>query len=217
MDKINKAMNMDKGPDSRRPEPSVHLKCDICGKQFNNSAIMKYHKTTMHKAEKENQDSRKCDICNKQFNNTAYLKVHKEIIHRTNQEKLKCEVCGKEFNNRAIMRDHKTRMHKTDQEKRAIKPNNSESDPESSNAKSPKNKHESVTSPKHTENRKTHNTSKCDICDKQFNNKAYLIVHKERIHKINQEKRATRHKGDECESESSDTKSLKNHELNHKK
>ena len=115
------------------------------------------------------------------------------------------------------MRDHKTRMHKTDQEKRATKPNNSESDPESSNAKSPKNKHESATSPKHTENRKTHNTSKCDICDKQFNNKAYLIVHKERIHKINQEKRATRHKGDECESESSDTKSLKNHELNHKK
>jgi len=95
------------------------------------------------------------------------------------------------------MRDHKTRMHKTDQEKRATKPNYYESDSESSNTKSPKNKHESVTSPKQTENRKNHNTSKCDICDKQFNNKAYLIVHKERIHKINQEKRATRHKGDE--------------------
>ena len=60
MNKINKAMNMDKEPDSRRSEPSVHLKCDICGKQFNNSAIMKYHKTTMHKAEKENQDCCKC-------------------------------------------------------------------------------------------------------------------------------------------------------------
>ena len=58
MDKINKAMSMDKEPNSRRPEPSVNLKCDICGKQFNNSAIMKYHKTMMHKADQEKRTTK---------------------------------------------------------------------------------------------------------------------------------------------------------------
>ena len=53
MDKINKAMSMDKEPNSRRPEPSVYPKCDICGKQFNNRAILRFHKVMMHKTDQE--------------------------------------------------------------------------------------------------------------------------------------------------------------------
>ena len=38
---------------SRRPEPSINLKCDICGKQFNNRAIMRHHITMKHKTDHE--------------------------------------------------------------------------------------------------------------------------------------------------------------------
>ena len=40
----------------------------------------------------------------------------------------------------------------------------------------------------HKADQENHDSRKCDICNKQFNNKSYLKIHKEIIHKINQEK-----------------------------
>lgn len=75
--------------------------CEICGKSFINSTILKYH-STVHTGK-----SFSCDVCEKSFTCSSSLVKHKKLVHQRVYSSI-CSHCGKRFTTESTLKDHIT-------------------------------------------------------------------------------------------------------------
>ena len=90
---------------------AIHLnqkrfKCLICGKGFNTSGLLCYHKKHSHGPGNPAKREKiyPCKFCGKKFSKQYYVSVH--IKGHLNKKEYKCTLCGKEFNARANLKVH---------------------------------------------------------------------------------------------------------------
>lgn len=75
-------------------------RCDVCGKGFMTSAILKRHKIDVHVKEKAHQ----CTTCGKAFSQKSACRAH-ERIH-TGERPYECSACGKAFAQKSNLNVH---------------------------------------------------------------------------------------------------------------
>jgi hypothetical protein len=88
------------------PKQKQFKLCPDCGKSV---TFLKYHRETMHSAEKD-----KCPKCELEFSNIHYLKYHIKNVH----EKVPCPQCGKLFGLGKGMSRHIDTQHTSNDEKK---------------------------------------------------------------------------------------------------
>ncbi|XP_044743035.1 zinc finger protein 208-like [Chrysoperla carnea] len=147
---------------------SMEYKCEVCGKKFNQTALLRKH-SVVHKSEKKyecgichmaftrvevrnrhiqtvHQKIRqfKCTICPKAFHLAYRLKVH--MITHTGEKSYKCNIegCTREYKQRSALVNHLQKYHSSD-------------------------------------------GLRCEICNKVFKQKRYLAKHM-RLHDANEDK-----------------------------
>ena len=127
----------------------------------------------------------KCDICDKHFE-PAYLSIHKARMHKTDQGKraagLKCDACDSEFRDTQDLKNHE-KICLEGQKNLKLRQKNAELNPKSGKRPDP------LIDPK------------CDICEKTFVTGQGLNIHKAKMLRTDQDKRAAGVKCEVCDSE----------------
>jgi uncharacterized C2H2 Zn-finger protein len=139
---------------------AVHLgkkdyKCDICDKACSQKGNLLMHVNSVHK----NITSYNCDVCDY----SSYTRQHLET-HRCH----KCDTCDKAFSEKSALTKHVNYVHKN------INRNNCDLCEYSSYTRADLERHSKA----------VHQCGHlCDICDRAFSEKGYLVRHVNRIHK----------------------------------
>merc|ERR1719222_690827 len=89
--------------------------CDLCGKGFAHTQILKRHVEQFHSEKNEFN----CHLCEKNFKYKNSLSQHLKI-HAGLVEACSCEECGKSFTMKNNLKKHMRRVHKIFQKKRTL-------------------------------------------------------------------------------------------------
>ncbi|KAM7342466.1 transcription factor grauzone-like [Cochliomyia hominivorax] len=82
--------------------------CDICGKTFAQSFLLRLHKITH--GSKEGKEF-PCNICGKFYKHEASLRTHTQVVHLKQRARI-CDICGKTCSNSTKYKDH-MKIHHT--------------------------------------------------------------------------------------------------------
>lgn len=88
-----------------RHTPQVRVKCEECGKFFQNEREMKRHQKRAHADQADNQVFQ-CTICGAQSKNSQALNSHINFNHKMDPQRYQCEVCPKGFKRRQTLVEH---------------------------------------------------------------------------------------------------------------
>ena len=189
----NKSLRRENYKNHLKLHESKAFECIICSKQFSRKDNMLDHKRRMHDMER----NQKCDQCDYSAFKKSELKVHQVKVHTVQERLFQCGHCGQDFTSANNLKRHKFNVHEKWKHLKCEFCNASFRTP---------GRLSQHLNAKHVPSKSKIKEFKCHVCNKKYDSKENLRVHKFYIHE-----QYGRYKCDICEKVCSDLRALKKH------